>query len=206
MFLAKKIKNKLLLPSDLRPLIEEEAYSDLRPYIEAVEATSRISYKSIYIIDYHKMNFLYMSDNSLFLCGEKAEEVLRKGYRFYFSHVPKDDLKFLADVNQAGFDFFRDITIANRARCSISFNFHLYQDKRSDKVLINHQITPLKLDRAGNIWLALCVVSLAPSQETGVAYITRIDTNCMWKLTRKSLGWKDVESVVLSEHEKSNYE
>jgi len=29
MFLAKKIKNKLLLPSDLRLLIEEEAYSDL---------------------------------------------------------------------------------------------------------------------------------------------------------------------------------
>ena len=33
---------------------------------------------SIYIIDYFRKNFLFVSDNPLFLCGHSADEVLRQ--------------------------------------------------------------------------------------------------------------------------------
>ena len=43
--------------------------------IDEIEAFSRLTYKSVYIIDYYKRNFLYVSQNPLFLCGLSPEEV-----------------------------------------------------------------------------------------------------------------------------------
>ena len=44
-------------------------------YLETIRAFSRITYKSIYVIDYRKKGFEYVSENPLFLCGHTAKEV-----------------------------------------------------------------------------------------------------------------------------------
>lgn len=51
-------------------------------YLEPIKAFARTTYKSIYIIDYQKKGFEYVSDNPLFLCGYKASEVKEMGYGF----------------------------------------------------------------------------------------------------------------------------
>lgn len=195
--------SRLQLPQDLRPQIGDELYYSLQPYIDSASAFARITYKSLYIIDYYKMNFLYVSDNPLFLCGESVEKVQQEGYNFYYQHVPEEDLEFLAQVNRAGFDFFRGIAVSERFQYTISYNFRITQKEFQERILINHQITPLKLDSMGNIWLALCLVSLAPTQEIGVAYMTAVNSNTMWQFSLKSGRWKQIESIVLNESEKA---
>lgn len=191
------------LASDVRPQIEESEYHTLQPYIDSVEAFARGTYKSLYIIDYSRMNFLYVCDNPLFLCDESVEDVLEEGYNFYLKHVPEPDLLFLQQVNRAGFEFFRDIAVQDRAKYSISYNFHLYAKEPRESMLINHQITPLKLDARGNIWLALCFVSLAPSTEVGVAYISSCNPENRW-IFKPQLGrWKQTEPIELSQNEKA---
>lgn len=98
--------NRLRLPQDVRPQIGDEQYYGLQPYIDSAKAFARVSYKSLYIIDYNRMNFLYVSDNPLFLCDENVETVQQEGYDFYYNHVPEEDLEFLTQVNRAGFEFF----------------------------------------------------------------------------------------------------
>ena len=178
--------SRLQLPQYARPKIDDEQYTGLQPYIDSAKALARITYKSLYIIDYYRMNFLYVSDNPLFLCGESVETVQEEGYDFYYNHVPEDDLEFLTQVNRAGFEFFKGITVSERSYYTISFNFHLKKHETKERVLINHQITPLKLDSMGNVWLAFCLVSLAPSQESGVAYITAINSNTRWRFYLKN--------------------
>lgn len=195
--------NPLQLPHNVRPQIEDEQYYNLQPYIDSASAFARITYKSLYIIDYHKMNFLYVSDNPLFLCGESVEKVQQEGYNFYYQHVPEEDLDFLIQVNRAGFEFFRGIAVSERSQYTISYNFRITQKESREKILINHQITPLKLDSMGNIWLALCLVSLAPTQEVGVAYMTAVNSNTMWQFSLKSGRWKQIDSIVLNEYEKA---
>lgn len=195
--------NRLQLPQDVRPQIGDEQYCGLQPYIDSAKAFAQITYKSLYIIDYNRMNFLYVSDNPLFLCGESVATVQQEGYDFYYNHVPEEDLEFLTQVNRAGFDFFKGIAVSERTQYTISYNFRVNKQESKESVLINHQITPLKLDSMGNIWLALCLVSLAPSQERGVAYMTAVNSNTMWQFSLKSGRWKQVESIVLSEYEKA---
>lgn len=195
--------SRLQLPQDVRPQIEDEQYYGLQPYIDSAKAFARITYKSLYIIDYNRMNFLYISDNPLFLCGESVEKVQEKGYNFYYQHVPEEDLDFLTQVNRAGFEFFRRIAVAERSQYTISYNFRIVQKESHEKILINHQITPLKLDSMGNIWLALCLVSLASSQENGIAYMTSVNSNTMWRFSLKSGRWKQIDNIILNEYEKA---
>ncbi|MDD7318710.1 MAG: helix-turn-helix transcriptional regulator [Prevotella sp.] len=195
--------SQLHMPHYARPKIEEEQYGELQPYIDSAKAYARITYQSLYIIDYYKMNFLYVSDNPLFLCGESAEKVQQEGYNFYYRHVPEEDLVFLEQVNRAGFDFINGVAISERSQYNISYNFRISNQGTRDEILINHQLTPLKLDKVGNIWLALCLVSLASTQETGVAYITSVNSNKMWQFSMNGRCWKQIDGIVLNEHEKA---
>lgn len=195
--------NRLRLPQDVRTQVGDEQYYGLQPYIDSAKAFARVSYKSLYIIDYNRMNFLYVSDNPLFLCGENVETVQQEGYDFYYNHVPEEDLEFLTQVNRAGFEFFKGVAVSERSQYTISYNFRITQKESREKILINHQITPLKLDSMGNVWLALCLVSLAPTQEVGIAYMTAVNSNSMWQFSLKSGRWKQIDSIVLNEYEKA---
>ena len=44
-----------------------------------VEAFARVTYQSVYLIDYYRQEILYVSDNPLFLCGHTAKEVKELG-------------------------------------------------------------------------------------------------------------------------------
>ena len=57
--------SRLQLPQYARPKIDDEQYTGLQPYIDSAKALARITYKSLYIIDYYRMNLLYVSDNPL---------------------------------------------------------------------------------------------------------------------------------------------
>ncbi|WP_198171563.1 hypothetical protein [Mucilaginibacter aquatilis] len=62
--------------------------TQLQNYLDAVKAFARLTYESIYVINYEDMSFEYVSENPLFLCGYTANEVLEMGYNFYFTTCP----------------------------------------------------------------------------------------------------------------------
>lgn len=63
------------IPDNEVKLPEELDYSRVDEYIRSAEAFSRSSYQSVYIIDYFKQDFLYVSPNPMFLCGLSQERV-----------------------------------------------------------------------------------------------------------------------------------
>ena len=189
-------------PQGVRPLIKDEEYNDLQPYIDSAKALARITYKSLYIIDYNRMNFLYISDNPLFLCGERVENAYQEGFNFYYQRIPKEDHEFLSQVNRISSVFLRGIPTTERTQYVISYNFRITQKHAREKILLNHQVTPLKLDSMGNVWLALCIVSLAPTQEIGVAFMTKINSDMRWKFSLNSERWEQIDKIELNEFEK----
>ena len=82
--------------------ITDADYQRAQPYVEAAQAFAQTTYQSIYIIDYYRKNFLYVSDNPLFLCGHTADEVRLMGYGFYLSHVPENEVPMLTELNRSG--------------------------------------------------------------------------------------------------------
>jgi DNA-binding CsgD family transcriptional regulator len=180
--------------------ITDADYQQAQPYVEAAQAFAQTTYQSIYIIDYYKKNFLYVSDNPFFLCGHTAEEVRQMGYGFYLNYVPKAEVPMLLELNRSGFRTFYDQPEDKRRQCMMSYDFHIENNNR--KLLINHKITPLVMTNEGLVWLALCTISLSSHKEAGHIQMRMFGHHDYWEYSLAVHRWERCELITLKPEEK----
>lgn len=181
--------------------IPDENYASIELYEKFFDAFARCTYKSIYVIDYYKKNFLYVSENPLFLCGKTPKEVLEMGYEFYMNNVPKSNLPLLLEINRAGFKFAEKLPIESRLEYTLSYDFQITQPNGKD-TFINHKITPIKLTDDGKVWLALCSASLSAHSEIGNIEVFKKGCDTRWKYNIETHKWKEYEGTPLNNNEK----
>lgn len=193
-------KNSLLNRNRIKTISNEDQFQ-FNDYLEVVKSFAKITYQSVYVIDYKEMKFEYVSNNPLFLCGYSSEEVLEMGYEFYFNNVPKEDLELLTMINTLGFDFYDKLPKnTDRKLYSISYDFHL-KGKYDKPVLINHKLTPLFLSGNGSLWKSLCIVSISHHQNAGNVIINKQDSDQLWKLDVSKKAWISEKKPTLKEKE-----
>ncbi len=171
--------------------ISDDAYKNIDQIIEDIDAFSRTTYKSVYVIDYYRQNFLYVSENPLFLCGMTPEEVKAMGYNFYISQVVPEDLDLLLEINTAGFQFLQNIPTNELRDYTISYNFRIINKQSQKKWLINHQLTPLRLTEKGQVWLALCVAAISTGNKSSNIGISKNKANDLWVYDPVTKKWKE---------------
>lgn len=182
-------------------VISDEDRLQFHNYLEVVKSFAKITYQSVYVIDYEKMKFEYVSDNPLFLSGYSSEEVIEMGYEFYFKNVPKEDLELLSLINELGFDFYDQLPRTDERKLySISYDFHL-KGKYDKSVLINHKLTPLFLSGNGAVWKSLCIVSISHNQNAGNVDIHKQGSDIFWKLDLSKKVWIAENKLKLKEKE-----
>lgn len=167
--------------------------------IHAAESFARISYQSVYLLDFSKQEFLFVSDNPLFLCGHTAQEVKDLGYNFFIKHVPEDELKKLVELNVNGFKLFSQFDDASKFDSSISFDYHLKNDAKS--ILVNQQSTPILLNEEGKIWIGLNVVSLSSHRTAGHAEFHKRGQEAFWEFSFDSHRWIKRKGILLKKAE-----
>lgn len=199
--MAENRVSDFFIPDNKVILTDELDYSIIDHYIKAAAAFSRSSYQSIYIIDYFRRKFLYVSPNSLLLCGMTPEEMMKINYQFYLEYVPKDEQKLLLEFNRIGFAFFHSIPLEERKEMYIQYDFHILTKYRP--ILINHKLTPLVLTSDGRIWLALCVVSASNHSTPGHVRVHRIGSPNFFVYNRITHRWDQRCMPTLTEGEKS---
>lgn len=181
--------------------ISKNEMKQLGDYLEPVKAFARTTYNSIYIINYEKKGFEYVSENPLFLCGHTAKEVQELGYAFYFKYVVKEDLDLLLKINTVGFDFYQNIPVEERLYHTITYDFHL-KNPDGKTILINQKLTPIFLTQDGKIWKAICIISLSSEHKSGNIKIYKKGDNKIFKYDLEGDFWKTMEKIKLSNREK----
>ncbi|MDE6117751.1 MAG: helix-turn-helix transcriptional regulator [Duncaniella sp.] len=169
-------------------------------FVRTAEAFANTTYQSVYIIDYYRKNFLYVSPNPLFLCGMSPKKVKALGYQFYLDHVPADEIDMLLEINQAGFSFINRIPSAERKKYTIFYDFHIVNGHK--KLLINHKLTGLAYQPDGSVWLGLSVVSLSTHSKAGQITMHCRDRAGYWEYDLALHRWEEHSAPVLNETEK----
>ena len=183
--------------------IGSDKYAKVESYLNALKAVSKLIDLSFYIIDYYRKNFFYVSSNPLFLSGYSREEVLKMGYEFYGVCVPPEDLQLLFELNEAGFRFFYKLPVERRLHATISYDFRLKNKNLGSLIMINHKLAPLLLTEDGNIWMAICLVTLSSRQTPGDVHIIMKDDQSRYDFNRAEqiFEGKKTEKLTKKEYE-----
>lgn len=181
--------------------IGSDNYRNVANYLHALNSITKICDMSYYIIDYYKKSFYYVSSNPLFLSGYTKEEVQEMGYDFYTMCIPDEDLRLLLELNIAGFDFFYNLPEKRRGNGYISYDFRLRHKVNRSLIMINHKLTPLLFNDDGNIWMALCLVTLSPRTEAGDVHIFMQDESARYNLDLRLKKFVKVEHKELTKKE-----
>lgn len=193
-------KQSLLSRNKIKVISDQDKHQ-FSNYLEVVKCFAKMTYQSVYVIDYEEIKFEYVSNNPLFLCGYSPEEVLEMGYEFYFRNVPEEDLALLHLINSAGFDFYDKLpNNEERKLYSISYDFHL-KGKYNKPILVNHKLTPLFLNEKGAVWKSLCVVSISHNKKAGNVTINKEGSAVLWQLDLVKKTWIAKEKSKLKEKE-----
>lgn len=180
--------------------VTDKEYENVELLINTAKAFARNTYQCVYIIDYFRKDFLYVSENLALLCGEPAEKIKEFGYDLYIKHVPEKEQQMLLEINKAGFQLANTIPPEERVQYTISYDFHFINGKK--KRLINHNLTPLLMTRDGRIWLALCTVSLSARNTPGHIVMKKGDESWFYEYSLETHKWTKKEAVVLTEVER----
>lgn len=196
-----KDSTDFFIPDNEVKLPEELDYNRVDDFIRSVEAFSRSTYQSVYIIDYFRQNFLYVSSNPMFLCGLTPDQMMRVGYQFYLKFVPEEEHQLLLNINRVGFAFYNTIDEEERKDWYITYDFHIINN--GHPILINHKLTPLALTSDGRIWLALCVVSAASHSTFGHIEMHHIGSGEYYAFNQVTHRWDKKFLPSLTDGEKS---
>lgn len=105
------------------------------------------------------------------------------------------------DLRKAVLEFFYDIPIEERLGYKVSYNIHFYNSKLRTKVLYNYQTSPINLDKDGNVWLNLCVISLPCDRKPFRAIITKRGRPERWYFNRANKTFVKREAIPLTDNE-----
>lgn len=168
--------------------VTDEDYLKINILINAAKAFARSTHQCVYIIDYFKQNFLYVSENLAYWCGQTSDRIKDFGYRF------------LLEINRKGFDLFNEIPFTERFDYTISYDFHIIHGKKLR--LVNHNLTPMVLTKDGRIWLALCTISISARNTPGYIIMKKSGSKSYYEYSLDKHKWIKKEGITLSETER----
>ena len=172
-----------------KEFVSEEQYQRFETLPTVCDKLARLTNESIYIIDYSKQNFFFVSSHPLFLCGYTAQEVKEMGYAFYEKVLSPEDLQMILEINKFGWELFDHTPPAERTNACFSYDFYLHH-RDGTKTLINHKLSPTFLTDHNNMWLAICTISLSSKKTSGNVVFTQNNT---WEYYTYNFDTKQIE-------------
>lgn len=180
--------------------VTDEDYQKINQLVNAVKAFARSTHQCVYIIDYFRQNFLYVSENLAYWCGQSSDKIKDFGYRFYLDYVPEKEQKMLLEINRKGFNLFNEIPFTERFDYAISYDFHIIHGRKLR--LVNHHLTPMVLTKDGRIWLALCTISMSARSTPGYIIMRKSGSKSYYEYSLDKHKWIKKESITLGETER----
>ena len=179
--------------------ITDKDYQLINESIETAKAFARSANQCVYIVDFFKKNFLYISENFANLCGLRPDEIMDMGFDFYMDYTPKNEHAILAEISKKSFELFCEMPLETRQHSVVSFNRHILCDQK--EVLVSQHCTPIKLAPNGHIWLALCTITMPTDNAVGNILMKLPGKKSYLEYSRDKHEWTKKEYVDLSQTE-----
>lgn len=191
--------SEFLSHQNLAGNINELDYTNIELVIETAKSFER-SGTGVYIIDFLKGGFLYVSENTARMCGVDVATIMGSGYKFFENLMSQKDQESFVDMCCSALNLFNSFPVGERNGYSLLCDLPITMTGWHTH-FVHHQITPLMLTDEGKIWLALCVIS--PAKKCNLnAIIKKQGERGGYQYSSCDRKWNKYSEVVLTEKER----
>jgi DNA-binding CsgD family transcriptional regulator len=146
-----------------------EAIPNKIDLVPGIKAIGDISMAAIYVIDFRKRRFSYVSDHTLFLCGHSPNEVLNLSYDFYPEIVYPDDLRLWGEIHNAiltySLDPEEEPENINYFSFTLKFKNYSKIEEKQKYLMVHHKLKPIFDD--GQLSLGICTLEISVIPTSG---------------------------------------
>jgi DNA-binding CsgD family transcriptional regulator len=168
-----------------------------------IDTFANLCIEAIYVIDFKKRCFSYVSDHDLFLCGHPKDEVLRLGYDFYSEIVHKDDMPRLVEMHQKILKYLcipdsinNDISYFS---CTFRIKNYMHQGKRPKYLMVYQKLIPKFVDN--EIRYGICLITSSVVKNTGNLRLYYKNNSYFDKYSLTTKKWEKQNLEYLTEQE-----
>jgi DNA-binding CsgD family transcriptional regulator len=180
-----------------------DSISDEDSFVFDLDIFSSMSIEAVYVLDFQKRCFHYVSGHELFLCGHSQQEVMRLGYDFYSEAVHPEDFPKLVRMHNAvlklldsGDEVIDDI---NYFSFSLRIKNRLQRGNRPEYLMVYHKLKPIFI--GGQIRFGVCLLTCSVMPETGNLRIYYRSNQDFSEYSFASRRWKRQATEHLTEQE-----
>jgi DNA-binding CsgD family transcriptional regulator len=166
--------------------------------IETFKLISTITNGSVYVTDFHKQCFLFVSNHDLFLSGFSPDDVLKMGYDFFSKIVHPNDLQLFIDIHCAILHYLSESDSEQQEIDYFAFNIRLLN--HGLPLMVYHKMTPVFIH--GFARMAVCHLSSSVIHKSGNLEIYFIDRKKRSSYSFKKQQWQSQEQLRLTNREK----
>jgi len=185
------------------PIIAEEREVEvdeyLNDYLNSLKDASNLIDDSIYVVDFHKRCFRFVSDKGIFLCGRSPLQVMQSGYEFYKELVHHDDYEMLVEIYRAVLSYFYHQDTPVHDLAYVVFDFRLHGNR--GLLMASHRARPLIVN--DQVRMAICTVSLSMNKTPGNLYAYYNDQDFCYQYSLERKRWKKEPMIHLRQREKN---
>jgi DNA-binding CsgD family transcriptional regulator len=154
---------------------------------------------NFYMVDYYKQKLILGTSSASTFCGYPKDLIREEGFAFYKRILKKDELDWLAQMNEEAYNVFFDYPESERQ--DLEFIYELIAETKNQREIgLQHRLVPYKLCENGNMWLGLCFVSPSPILPTAYkASIVNFETGDTYNFIDGVFVRSDVKAFIPDE-------
>jgi DNA-binding CsgD family transcriptional regulator len=150
-------KEELMFISNISEPISNKEYANLKPILESLDATTRLTNSSLFVIDFAKSEIAYRTDDLLFIDEATKRDIQRESPNPYWSLILEDDLDVMLETREAYLQFVHKLKPSQRLKHTFVIDYRIRLRRR--EFMITQKFTPLKLRPNGELWLGLFCIT-----------------------------------------------
>jgi DNA-binding CsgD family transcriptional regulator len=174
-----------------------EAISEFQT--ETFKHLSTIANGSVYVIDFHKRCFHFVSNHDLFLSGFSPGKVLKMGYDFFSEIVHPDDLPLFIDIHRAILKYLSEPAGNLPEMDYFAFNIRLMN--HGLPLMVYHKVVPVFIRGYARMAVFHLSSSVIPQSGNLEIYFSDRNRNSLYSFIKQQ--WQPQETLRLTNREKA---
>lgn len=152
---------------------EELDYSKVEHYCSLLKYLDELESNSYEIFDLYKKDHLFFSHKFETMLGFDIDKTLENWMDNYENRIHPEDRVGMLKVGNYFIEKSFELPNAEKSKYKLINDFRIL-GKENEYVRVMKQYKALELDRQGNIWLALCILSISPDSDIAAPLKSRV--------------------------------